>query len=249
LTKQDLTTLSEVVGVLKQFKGFNYFEELNEMVTKLEDKVYKQKNKGTSYIEFEKNELLKGLQHIDPLHKAIINKSTLNIHYQSFKAVKASEIIFFPYLLKEYRNRWFVLGAKKKGRGVLNLALDRIEAMNVLEAEKYLENTEVNIGKHYDNVIGVTKTLGQKAIIIVLKIDNINAPYILTKPFHKSQKILKEEEDGLIFSIEVVLNFELEREILGFGESIRVLAPRRLVGRIAYRIKQSLKNYTDVDKV
>ena len=36
LTSQDLGTLTEVVEVLRQFKGFSYFEELTGMVNRLE---------------------------------------------------------------------------------------------------------------------------------------------------------------------------------------------------------------------
>lgn len=93
LTSQDLGTLNEVVEVLKQFKGFSYFEELTGMVTRLEDKLYKQQHRGRSYIEFE-NELLKGLDFIDPLLKAIVNKRSLEIHYKSFKAREALPIVF-----------------------------------------------------------------------------------------------------------------------------------------------------------
>ena len=245
LTKQDLGTLSEVVGVLKQFKGFNYFQELNEMVTKLEDKVNKQKNKGKSYIEFEKNELLKGLEFIDPLHRAIINQTSLKLVYQSFKAAKPSDMVFYPYLLKEYRNRWFILGANKRARGLLNLALDRIESIEELPSETYLINNQIDIETHYNDVIGVTKMPGQKATLIVMKVDNATYPYILTKPLHTSQKILKDDGDGFLFSIEVIWNFELEREILGFGETIRVLSPRRMVSRIKSRLKHTLDSYSN----
>lgn len=243
LSQQDLGTLNEVLGVLKQFKGFGYFQELTGMVTKLEDKLYKQKHKGRSYIDFEKNELLKGLEFIDPLHKAIISKTTLHLSYQSFKAVKPNEMEFFPYLLKEYRNRWFVLGANKKSRGILNLALDRIVELKELTSEKYHENKIIDIATYYNDVIGVTKTIGQKPQTIVMRIDKANAPYIKTKPLHHSQLILKEDAEGMIFSIDVVWNFELEREILGFAEQIQVLAPRRLVGTIQSRLKGSLKKY------
>jgi predicted DNA-binding transcriptional regulator YafY len=243
LSHQDLGTLNEVLGVLKQFKGFGYFQELTSMVTKLEDKLYKQKNKGRSYIDFEKNELLKGLEFIDPLHKAIINKTSLHLTYQSFKAIKSNEIIFFPYLLKEYRNRWFVLGSNKKARGILNLALDRIVEMKELNSEKYLENKTIDISTYYNDVIGVTKTTGQRPQTIVMKIDKANAPYVKTKPLHSSQEILKEDSDGMIFSINVVWNYELERELLGFGEQLHVLAPKRLVGTIQSRLKNSLKKY------
>ena len=85
--------------------------------------------------------------------------------------------------------------------------------------------------------------LNQKPVLVTLKIDKANAPYVLTKPFHHSQKVLKNEEDGMIFSIEVIWNFELEREILGFGEQMRVLGPRRLSSRIKSRHKKSYENY------
>lgn len=77
-----------------------------------------------------------------------------------------------------------------------------------------------------------------------MKIAFAHAPYILTKPLHPSQQLLKEEPDGLIFSIQVIWNFELEREILGFGEFIKVLSPKRLAGKIYKRHKEAVAKYT-----
>jgi hypothetical protein len=51
-------------------------------------------------IDFEKNELLAGIEWLDVLYKAIISQTTIQLTYQSFKARQASDIIFFPYLLK-----------------------------------------------------------------------------------------------------------------------------------------------------
>lgn len=242
LTQQDLGTLNEVLEVLKQFKGFGYFQELNGMVTRLEDKLYKQQNKGKSYIDFEKNELLKGLKHIDPLHKGIINKKTIDITYQSFKASAPQNIVFYPYLLKEYRNRWFVLGTNKKAKAIMILALDRIVDFKELPSEKYIK-PDFDVSTYFNDVLGVTKMHNQRAQIVVMKIIKEHAPYVITKPIHPSQKILKEEPDGTIFSIEVIWNFELEREILGFGEQIQVLSPKRLTGKIQARMKQTLDKY------
>ncbi len=244
ITQQDLGTLNEVLHVLKQFNGFGYFQELNGMVTRLEDKLYKQQHKGKSYIDFEKNELLKGLKHIDPLHKAIINKKTIEIIYQSFKAKQAQTIVFYPYLLKEYRNRWFILGANRKGKAIMILALDRVETFKELPGEKYYK-PEFEINSYFDDVIGVSKMPTQKPQMIVLHIIKEHAPYVITKPLHPSQKVLKEDETGLIFSIEVIWNFELEREILGFGEQVKVLSPRRLSGKIQARMKHTLSKYSE----
>lgn len=242
LTRQDLGTLSEVVDVLRQFKGFGYFEELSGMVNRLEDKIYKQQHKGRSYIHFEKNDLLKGLEHIDGLHKAILGKKTLDIAYQSFKSRVATPIIFYPYLLKEYRNRWFLLGMKKNA-GLLVLALDRILEFKPLDKEKYVKNTIFDTDTFFDNAIGVSKSLNQREVPIVFKLDKANVPYALTKPIHASQKLLREEEDGCVFSIHVIWNYELEREILGFGECIEIMAPRNLKKKIRQRLQQAVAKY------
>jgi len=245
LSGQDMDTLSEVVEVLKQFKGFSYFDELGGMVNKLEDKIYRQRNKGRSYINFETNNLLKGLDHIDQLHKAIINEMPLEINYQSFKARSGSNLVFHPYLLKEYRNRWFLVGASenKKAMILMNLALDRIISIKELQQIAYVENKLIDIETYYNDVIGVTKMPHQKPLKIVIWVDGLNAPYIVTKPLHTSQQVLNRDREGMVFSIEVIWNFELEREILGFGESMQVISPRHLAGKIAQRIKKMNDRY------
>ncbi|HFA47450.1 MAG TPA: hypothetical protein ENJ95_00375 [Bacteroidetes bacterium] len=96
ISNYDIEKLGEVVGILKQFKGFNYFKDLGSMVAKLEDKILKQKNKGISYIELDKNNQLKGLEYIEQIHAAILNKNNLLVKYKSFKAQKTSEQIIFP---------------------------------------------------------------------------------------------------------------------------------------------------------
>jgi predicted DNA-binding transcriptional regulator YafY len=242
LTSQDLQTLSEVVDVLRQFKGFGYFQELTGMVTKLEDKIYKQQHKGKSAISFEKNDLLKGLEFIDPLSQAIMNKKTIEILYQSFKARDAAPVLFYPYLLKEYRNRWFIIGVKKN-KVIQNLALDRIVSVRELPEEKYVKNTFIDIDTYYDDTIGVTKSPNQRPQLVVMKINHANAPYVQTKPIHHSQKMERVDEDGVIFTIRVVWNYELERELLGFGEFLNVLSPRRLKNKMAWRLREALKGY------
>ena len=246
LSGSDLNTLSEVVQILRQFKGFGYFQELTGMVSKLEDKIYKQQNKGKSFIHFETNNLLKGLEYIDPLHKAIINKTPLEITYQSFRARQAGEIVFHPYLLKEYRNRWFLFGAKSQAKrnGFITIALDRIISVKESTKTEFIENDIFDAETFFDDAIGVTKSPNQSTLEVIMNICPEMAPYVITKPLHSSQKILKRDKDGMIFSINVIWNFELEREILGFGEHVKVLSPRLLVKQIKKRTQKMLEHYT-----
>ena len=243
LNQQDMQVLSEVSGLLKQFKGFNHFTDLNEMVSKLEDKIYSQKTHSPPVVDFEKNDNLKGLEWIEVIRKYIVAKKTMCITYQSFKAREASAFCFSGYLLKEYRNRWFVLGiSHQRHKPLLNLALDRIQSITAHD-DDYIENVTIDLSTYYDDVIGVTKSPGQRDVEVVFWIDTKNAPYVITKPLHHTQKLLSEDDTGKIFSIRVIMNFELERELLGFGAKLRVLGPRILVKQIKDQLCKTLDNY------
>ena len=246
ISRQDLEMMSEAVQVLNQFKGFGYFEDLTAMVTRLEDKIYKQQHKGRSYIDFEKNELLKGLQFIDPLHKYIRDKKTLRINYQSFKAKQPTEALIYPYLLKEYRNRWFLLCVAVKTKRMFIMALDRMVDIEEAHNEPYAD-LDFDVFNYFHDAIGVTKMPNQVAQKMILKIEKDHAPYVITKPLHHSQQVLKEDEIGMIFSIDVIWNFEVEREILGFGENLQVLSPRRLRSKIKQRLGLAMEKYVKVE--
>jgi predicted DNA-binding transcriptional regulator YafY len=194
-------------------------------------------------IDFEKNDNLKGLEWIEVIRKAIVMKKTMCVTYQSFKAREASTFCFSGYLLKEYRNRWFLLGrSHQRNAPLLNLALDRIQSIE-MHTDNYRENKDIDLATYYNDTIGVTKTPGQRDCEVVFWIDNANAPYIITKPLHPTQKLLSEEADGKIFSIRVILNFELERELLGFGPKIKVLGPRHLRAAIKQQLNKALEHY------
>jgi predicted DNA-binding transcriptional regulator YafY len=248
LTTQDLNILQEVSTLLRQFKGFSHFNEVSEMINKLEDKIYSEKNHQSPVIDFERNELLTGIEWLDVLYKSIISQTTVLLAYQTFKARQASEIILYPYLLKEYRNRWFVLGMKKKGKEIITLALDRIQAVEPAINELFHEQKNFDAHSWFSPIVGVTRNTGENPIKIIFWASSIHAPYIKTKPVHPSQQIVEEVNDGTHFSIEVIPNFELERELIGFGEGLKVLSPNNIVRQLKRKSRLMYELYhTSVD--
>lgn len=243
LNPSDVEKMKEVVFVLKQFNGFRYFEEMSDMIARLENNLYKNVPQGRSYIQLENNRQLKGLEHITPLYQAILHKRALLIEYKSFKAAAAQQQIYYPYLLKEYRNRWFLITRSKKGKLLLTMALDRMVSFQELPKEAFVEYDGIDLDIYFDEVLGVTRTEKDKPQKVVLLIDKYHAPYVQTKPLHHSQHILKNDEKGMLVSIDVIVNFELEREILGFGEHMRVVAPRSLQTNIQKRLEKARDAY------
>ena len=244
ITENDMNVLSETVEMLKQFKDFSLFSELGGIIQRLEDKVYTEKTHQSSIIHLDKNENLKGLHWLDELYQAIQKKVVLKLEYKSFKAIEANTITFHPCLLKEFNNRWFLVGMGNKNKGVVNLALDRIISIDYDFTTSYTD-FEFDADTFYKDVVGVTVNQGERASNIKLWVDRYNAPYVITKPMHHSQIIEKENEDGSIeINIKVKINFELERLILGFGEAIKVIQPERLHKRIAKKLEKAISLYS-----
>lgn len=242
VSESDLNKLTETIEFLKQFKGFSHFRELDTMVQKLEDHVYAQKIKRKPVIDFEKNDNLKGLEFLEILYQSIIRKNCIELTYKSFNARQANTFLFYPYLLKEFRNRWFLIGSKNNNLPFQNLAIDRIVDVKTTD-KQFIEIEDFDSSEYFKHVIGVTVMEDREPENIVLYVTQKHAPYVLTKPFHPSQKFLTKDENGIIISLNVQHNFELEKEILGMGDGIIALAPRRLRNKIHTRLELATNQY------
>ena len=245
LTETDMNVLFETVEMLKQFKDFSLFSDLGGIIQRLEDKVYTEKTQQSSIIHLDKNENLKGLEHLDTLYQSIVKQVVLSIKYQSFKARAASEIVFHPFILKEFNNRWFVVGKKNEEERILTLAFDRILQIDMELSIDYSQKGFL-ADDYYHNTYGVTVLPPEQVQEIELKIDRYNAPYVLTKPFHHSQKVLERYPNGSVcIQIKVHHNFEIERLILGFGSAIEVVKPRLLRNRIKNEFRRAFQQYSN----
>lgn len=240
VNESDLKAMNNAVQILKQFKDFSMFKDMNGVIQKLEDSIHSTNQK--SIIHLDKNEQLKGLEHIDILYESVLNKKVLKILYKSFKARESNHYIVHPQLLKEYNNRWFLI-CWHKGK-IMNLALDRMEEIVTEEQTEYIDK-DFDADRCFGEVIGATVSETQRPQNVIFCITPKHAPYVKTKPFHHSQEILKEDENGTVFKICVQLNFELERLILGMGECITVLKPDKLKKRIYKSLTEAVQNYSE----
>lgn len=244
LTENDMNVLSETMNMLKQFEDFSLFSEFKGVLHKLEDTLYAEKNQKPAIIHLDKNVELKGLEWLDELYQAILKEVVLKVMYQSFKAFYPSETILHPYLLKEFNNRWFLVGRNHKNGKLLTLALDRILGLDYDFQKTYIPAT-FNADQYYENTIGVTVLPDEYLQEVIFKVDRYNAPYVETKPFHTSQEILEKYDNGSVtFKIKVHLNFELERLLLGFGSSLEIISPNRLRRRMKKHHQSALALYS-----
>lgn len=232
LTETDINVLTETVSMLKQFKDFSLFNDVSDILQRLEDKIYVEKTQNQPIIHLDKNENLKGLHFLDELYQAIIKKVVLKITYKSFTSRDENTFLFHAFFLKEFNNRWFLIGKKKSKAPIINLALDRIIKLDYDFQTPYIDEV-FDAENYYKNVVGVTVNSGLRPKKIELLINAVHAPYVITKPLHNSQRLIKTNENGsIIIHLLLVLNNEFERLILGFGNGLEVLQPEELRNKI-----------------
>ncbi|WP_395058399.1 helix-turn-helix transcriptional regulator [Flavobacterium sp.] len=245
LTETDINVLTETVSMLKQFKDFSLFSDVSDILQRLEDKIYAEKSQTQPVIHLDKNEKLKGLQFLEEIYQAIIKKTVLVITYKSFKSRDEKKFNFHPFILKEFNNRWFLIGRRKQSQPITNLALDRIISIDYDFKLPHLEE-DFNADTYYKNVVGVTVNTGFQPKVFELWIDAMNAPYVLTKPLHNSQRLIKQHEDGsIIIHLFVIPNYELERILLGFGNGLEVIRPEYFRKQMRSVIQKSLARYIE----
>lgn len=196
-----------------------------------------------NHVVFQSNDFLHGIEAFMVLIEAIENHEAKKILYEPYQRPER-EYKIFPYQLRQYNDRWFLI-ARIAGRNDLtNFALDRIKKVDTYR--KKFEPCDIDLDEYFDEVVGVTVTKNEP-VKVVLKVAKKRLPYIITKPIHPSQTELKdcETEDFGFVRLHVRPNRELESLILSFGEQVEVLEPMDLRQRIASQIQELNNKYSE----
>lgn len=248
LNDEGLDALNSALDILQQLKGFPQLASSIETISKLNEQILRHTGKTVPAMDMEHVQDYKGAQFIGTIYDAVRKQQTIIIEYQSFRALQSEALVVYPYLLKEYRNRWFLIGEKSTNRApkVNIFALDRIHSVVFDKEHPFKKCVDFDPEHYFDDTIGVTKQISDKAHRVEIKIDRQQAPYVESKPFHKSQKVEQRFRDGSIqISMKVVINNELERLILGYGGHAEVIAPPEFRERIAESVRMAASHYQD----
>lgn len=245
LSQTDYDKLAEAVDMLRQYADFDYFTELSDVIGRLQDTLAIAKNKRAPIVDFERNSNLMGLKFLNPLYNYIANKQTLTISYQPFNNPKPKNWVVWPYLLKEYRNRWFLFCTRVTDHKLFNLALDRMKSIEPNKEVAFQEDSQFDPSTFFKDVIGVTKTRKTPLETVRFIANSEQAPYIETKPVHSSQMVLeRNDEDGtVLFQCKVVLNFEFYALMLSYGPGVRIISPKCAVRTIRKMLYEAANQY------
>lgn len=241
----ELGQLSQCMAILSQFEGMPQMEWLQSFLERFRLSLNIDPD-GKRVVGFDENKYLVGREYFSRLLSAISNKEVLDISYKSFKDDSVKHKIVHPYYIKEYNNRWFLLGKTEGYDTVSTLAFDRIENIDNAKDIEYTSNNNIDFNDDYfTEMIGVTKPLEEKKQKVGIRVSRNLYPYIATKPIHETQKVKGSDASGVIIEIELYINYELKQLLLSYGDGIEVLYPDTLRMQLRSKLEKALKNYDE----
>ena len=226
--------------IMDEIQNFN---EVYESFTILEkagyfNGLFTKSKKSLQYISFDGKQFT-GYRHFKTILDAIVQSRVIEITHKKFDGEENQREVR-PYLLKEYNNRWYLVGYDYNSKEMRTFGLDRISKIKI--TEEIFDNTKIaEVKDNFKDVIGIVSNKQPEKV--VLKFDNSQIEYFRTYPWHKSAQISKNENGEWIVSMFVSVNYELQQLILMNHSQVQVLKPEHLVESIKELVGKALKKY------
>ena len=193
------------------------------------------------YISFDKGGGLRGIELLNPLLKAIKERRKIKFQHFSYQSEKIKSYSMKPYLLKEYQNRWYVIGIVKGINETRTFGLDRVSELEVLD-EVFVPSPKVNPIQNFADAIGVVYSMDKKQKV-VLSFTPSQGHYVKSLPLHPSQKVIIDDEKECRVELSIVTNYELLQQILMHHGHVKVLEPTSLIEKVKLHLQNALNQY------
>lgn len=249
LSDDEKRLLQEVLNTMGQFSGLNSFEWLNDLQERLNDCHAFGRSEydcdmilPRKIISFSSNDYLKGKDYLGSIFTFISNKKVIDVEYEPF-GESSRFIRLYPYLLKQYNDRWYLIGTPLATKEFpyredfyINLALDRMKGVTAVDGIDYLDCNE-DLEERFEDIIGVTWVKEEDLLEIILAVKDSYTGYVDTKPLHGSQikypsdmqtalHVKYKSFDGYTFySLNLKPNRELYNTIYRYGEDVILVSP------------------------
>jgi len=247
LNEEEATSMLFFQTFLEQFRDTEIYADFRGAIQRLIDgmEVYFRQHITVALenkVQIEKVPEMGGSEYLDTVLDALANRIVLEVRYRSFVREREKTHFISPYLLKEYRNRWYVIGYNVRYRQMATYALDRITGLGY-RTDRQFEEVYFDPEEYYRHAVGITVRNSKEPLNIRLSFTPFQARYVETLPLHESQELVKKNDDEVIFKYHLIPNFEFTSRILGWGDQVKVLSPASYRKEIIRALHAALGRY------
>ena len=245
LKNEDIDAIKFASNTLMNFRESPMFAQFRFAIEKIFDRLNistdVQDERLDKLVQFDSYPNYPGKEYLQPLYKAIKDYHQVTLKYQKFNSAEISERLVHPYLLKEYRHRWYLIAFLKGKNRLATFALDRIQGVELLDGD-FVVAPNFDPEEFFKYSFGITHS-DEDPEKVMLKFPLHQKGYLLTQPLHDSQIIIEETQDSFLLEIEVYLTYELIERVLGYGEDVKIISPERLKDKVTDRFNKALGQY------
>ncbi len=244
LNIEDVHRLQVAAETLSQFGHLEVFQDLRHTVDKIRKGVngWVRSSGAAKHIYFEPVQYT-GTNHLPTLLKAIEEKRKIQIDYQSFKQDEAQVFVLEPYCIRQYDQRWYVVGRTPDHDYIKPFALERILGKPQPLKDFFTMPNDFDPVRFFSHIYGMHPEPLQAAQHVELEFTPLQARYFLSKPFHPYTLVNQDQDGSIQVRLLVCINIELVRKIASLGHEVKVLSPSSLQERIRNFHSASLSIY------
>ena len=163
-------------------------------------------------------------KHLTEVISAMRAGKVISLTYQSFYHREPSTFNVWPYCVKYFRQRWYMLGDSDLGLRLYSL--DRFVDMEELD-QTFEIPEKFDAEEFFNKYFGVCLE-DNPVVDVVLKVEASQAKYFRSLPKHSSQKETDPIDGWPVFTYRLVPTYDFKQEILSYGADVEVLAPESL---------------------
>ncbi|MEO9885564.1 MAG: WYL domain-containing transcriptional regulator [Balneola sp.] len=244
LSDQEISALLFYGKVQNQYRQYGIFSDIIEAIDKVLEaanvrKQYRKISIDRPLVQTEKIPPLKGSELLIKIIQGMKSEKKIRFEYHKFASEKKERIIS-PYLLKEDKHMWYLIGLLEGKDQVTTFAVDRMS--NVRIVNESMKRINFNPKNHFKHSLGITVPI-ENPIEITLSFTPFQGNYLKSLPIHESQKIILDDDKEFQVSLLVHPTYEFYSKILGYGNSVKVISPEAAKEEIKKRLVEALDHY------
>lgn len=246
LNAEDIEAIEFAATTLSQFRGISLFESSGDAIDKILGRLSLRPAEGQSveqYVQFETATEYRGSLHLKRFLSAIRDRKAVKFEYQKFSEEPARHYLIHPYLLKEYRNRWYVIGYNPAKEATVVFGLDRVLKEVEVTDVGFRRNEPFNPDLYFKYSFGIT-ALNEAPEKIVLRFSSLSGKYVESQPWHASQNLLKQTSRFTEVELYLCITRELVMQVLSYGSDVKVISPPKLIDMVRKTLEDTLEGYT-----
>lgn len=175
---------------------------------------------------------------IDPLMQAILSRRRVRMRYHSFSSRQVKDYLVEPYRLAYAQGGLYLQAFVPEYSEMRTFAAQRIEqAVALEESFNPIADAPSDVFPHSLGAFSGTPET------VVIEFSAAEAPYVREREWHSSQRIDELPDGRIRLTLNVVIDWELQAWVMGFGPAAKVVRPDAFARRIVESLEETRATY------